>query len=387
MLLVLLSCVLAVGSVAPQAKAVGVRYSDGVVSYTRLQQGGGFWKPSVPTVAGARTERDGLRLYALEVTHQIEGTAIFVKVSLRYGGASGTLVPAARRQLRDGEEYLVEELRAFGVEPVTLFLADMPAAGHFRKPVVETTSADLDAAVDIAPGDVPHFQVSLTNTSARPLLAFYVQMSQGDQPPATRRPRNLDGAPLAQPGETYVLDVRAPIRARPDGLPQWAIPDQIMISQLRWGGGPPAVSAQARAAIHAPASRLGRTYESLEHVLPPPVRRFTVAPFENPHAEVLQARWTVDYGGIDVTFLASPSSTSILVTEVTVTDLKWLKVLGVDIARSRFEIEKRLGAPLTFDSRTMRYEDEEGSDIGPSTMTLHFDGDRLVRASWAFPWD
>jgi hypothetical protein len=379
--------VLAAGSAVPQAKAVGVRYSDGVISYTRLQQGGGFWKPSVPTVAGARTERDGLRLYALEVEHQIEGAAMFVNVSLRYGGARGTLVPVARRQLFDGEEYLVEELRAFGVEPVTVFLADVPPAGHVRQPEVETTSAEFVAAVDITPGDVPHFQVSLTNTSIRPLLAFYVESSEGGRPPETRRPRNLDGAPLAQPGETYALDVRASIRAGQDDRPRWVVPDRIRISQLSWGGGPPAASAPARAAIHAPSVRLGRTYESFAKVLPPPVRRFTVAPFQNPHAEVLQAQWTVDYGGIEVTFFSSPSSTSILVTAVTVTDLTWLKVLGVDIDNSRFEIEKKLGTPLTFDGSTMRYEDEEGSDIGASTLTLHFDRDRLVRASWVFPWD
>lgn len=383
----LLSCVLAAGMDGPQAKAVGVRDADGATSYTRLQQGGGFWDPSFPTVPGARTERDGLRLYALEITHQIEGAAIVVSVSLRYGGARGILVPIARRQLLDGEQYLIEELRTFGVEPVTLFLADMPPPGHLRPPAVETTSPDLLATAGIVAGDAPHFQVRLTNTSANPLFAVYVESSHGDRPPATRRPRNVDGAPLAQPGETYVLDVRALIRAADDGRPQWAVPDRIRISQLSWGGRPAAASREARAAIRAPAVRLGSTYESLSKVLSPPIRRFTVAPFPNPHADVLEATWIVDYGGIEVTFRSSPASAAVLITGVTVTDLKWLTVLAAGIGSSRFEIEKQLGAASRFDSTTMRYEDEEGSDIGPSTLTLHFAGDRLVKAAWSFPWD
>ena len=165
------------------------------------------------------------------------------------------------------------------------------------------------------------------------------------------------------------------------------IPDRIRISQPAWPAGSVPVTVQARTAIAAPAARLGRTYQSLEAVLPPRVRTFNVVPAPSPHAQILHAQWTADYGGIEIKFFNSPASSSILVTAVTVTDPKWLKNLGVNIATSRFEIEKQLGAPLKSTGTTMTYEDEEGSDIGPSTLTLRFDGDRLIRASWTYPWD
>ena len=147
------------------------------------------------------------------------------------------------------------------------------------------------------------------------------------------------------------------------------------------------VAPVARTAIHAPHERIGGTYQSLTAIVGERVRRFDVRKFENPHTDIPGAQYTVDYGGVIVTFFSHPSSSDILVTAVEVTDMKWLAPLGVTLGDTRPEIEARVGRPLTSDAATLHYEDEEGSDIGPTTMTLSFLDNRLVRVKWTFPWD
>jgi hypothetical protein len=147
------------------------------------------------------------------------------------------------------------------------------------------------------------------------------------------------------------------------------------------------VTPAAKTAIHAPRERIGGTYQSLTAIAGERVRRFDVRKFENPHTDIPGAQYTVDYGGITVTFFSHPLSSDILVTAVDVTEMKWLAPLGITFGDTRPAIEARLGRPIKSDAATLHYEDEEGSDIGPSTLTLSFDGQRLRRASWTFPWD
>jgi hypothetical protein len=147
------------------------------------------------------------------------------------------------------------------------------------------------------------------------------------------------------------------------------------------------VTPAAKAALHAPRERIGGTYQSLTAVVGERVRRFDVRAFENPHTDIPGAQYTVDYGGITVTFFSDPSSSGILVTAVDVTDMKWLAPLGVTLGGTRSEADARLGRPLRSDAATLHYEDEEGSDIGPTTMTLSFEDNRVVRVRWTFPWD
>lgn len=147
------------------------------------------------------------------------------------------------------------------------------------------------------------------------------------------------------------------------------------------------LSPAAKAAINAPYARMGRTYQSLESAFGPQVRRFDVEAFQTPHADIPGAKYTVDYGGIVVTFLSSPGASDVLITALEVTDMRWLPVLGVTLEEDRTSVERRLGRALKSDAATLHYEDEEGSDIGPTTLTLSFRDNKLVRAVWAFPWD
>ena len=73
--------------------------------------------PAFPKVPGVATERDGLRLFALQVKHQVEGEDIFIDVSLMYGNPRQKIVPVARfpaseyLRPRDPDDEVVE-LRA-----------------------------------------------------------------------------------------------------------------------------------------------------------------------------------------------------------------------------------------------------------------------------------
>lgn len=147
------------------------------------------------------------------------------------------------------------------------------------------------------------------------------------------------------------------------------------------------LAPEAKTVVNAPYGRIGRSYQSLEEKFGARVRRFDVTAFKNPHTDVPGAQYVVDFGGVVITFFHGPSSPDILVTAIDVTDMKWLAALGVTLEGSRAEIGRRLGPPRRGDAATLHYEDEEGSDIGPTTMTLSFRGNRLARVKWTFPWD
>ena len=147
------------------------------------------------------------------------------------------------------------------------------------------------------------------------------------------------------------------------------------------------LSPAAKTAINTPQARMGRTYQSLESVFGAGVRRFDVKAFQNPHSDMPGAQYAVDYGGIVVTFFSNPSSSDVLVTVIDVTDMKWLAVIGVRLEGDRTELERRFGRALRSDVASLHYEDDEGSDIGPATLTLSFRDNKLVRARWTFPWD
>jgi hypothetical protein len=69
---------------------------------------------------------------------------------------------------------------------------------------------------------------------------------------------------------------------------------------------------------------------------------------------------------------------------VEITDMTWLKKLDLPLPLTRAEVVASLGAGRVRGT-TLVYAQQ--SEIGPTSLTLTFNGDQLVKAVWSYPFD
>ena len=99
-----------------------------------------MWTPRFPRIAGADTSRNGLSLYALDVAHVVEGPDVVFTVSLFYGNGMQQRVRVADVRATPEQPVRVEQLRAYGVEPVTLSLMVVPPTLAYPTAVISKKS-------------------------------------------------------------------------------------------------------------------------------------------------------------------------------------------------------------------------------------------------------
>src|SRR3954467_2432795 len=109
-------------------RGLSIQYADGHTTTSPVRRTGGMWTGSFPRIAGADTSREGVPLTTLDVKHAIEGAEVVVTVSLYYGGPGQRGVKVATVRLPQAEPVRVDELRAYGVEPITLSLVAIEPA-------------------------------------------------------------------------------------------------------------------------------------------------------------------------------------------------------------------------------------------------------------------
>src|SRR5262249_30652193 len=114
-------------SIAP-TRALSIRYPDGKGITPALRQSGWVWTPAVERIAGAGTGRDGLEVADLDVAFQEEGPDVLATVSLRYRNANGPKIKVAAVRVTPDTPVRVDELKAYGVEPVTLSIVPIERA-------------------------------------------------------------------------------------------------------------------------------------------------------------------------------------------------------------------------------------------------------------------
>jgi hypothetical protein len=137
--------------------------------------------------------------------------------------------------------------------------------------------------------------------------------------------------------------------------------------------------------VRVPRTVFGNTAESVGLAVRKVPTTATLESIENPHVPVPNARLTLDYTGIVVTLLIGTYRGTSGLQTVDVTDPSWLTRFNVPTTRS--EAEALLGRGIRTTGAELVYEDSRGSDIGPATLTLSFEGTRLVRARWTYPYD
>ena len=217
-------------------RALSIQYADGKVFNAPLRPTGGMWTPSFPRIAGADTSRDGVRLTTLGVTYVVEGTDIIVTVTLGYGGPDKNPVKVATVRVSPGTPVLVHELRAHGVEPMTLSLVSIPNTMAYV-PEAVSASAQVDVRVEPVGPNVSAYRVVLSNRAPVPLLWVYFRGVGGEKTLTGSRKGKRD-RPLVAPNEEYVFEIAMRIsRASGDTPEGWQPIDRFAITSLIWQDG------------------------------------------------------------------------------------------------------------------------------------------------------
>jgi hypothetical protein len=198
-----------------------------------------MWTPSFPTIAGAETSREGVPLTTLDVKHVVEGRNVVVTVSLFYGGPGKNGVTVATVRLAADEQAVqVNELRAYGVEPITLSVVPIPTVVAYA-PEVASVSGQLLVRAEAVGPNVSAYRVVVTNRSATPLMWLEFKAYRGDRLAIIGRPRGKRNLALVLPNAEYSFEVTASTGAPVSGemSEPWQPLDRIVVTSLMWQDG------------------------------------------------------------------------------------------------------------------------------------------------------
>lgn len=219
-------------------RGLNVRYADGRVSTRPLHRTGGMWTAAFPRIPGADTAKNGVPLTTLDITHVIDGSTVVVTVTLFYGGPGqhGTTVAIVR--LSGEEPIRVDELRTYGVEPITLSLVTLEPSTAYAPDVV-SVSGQVMARAEAIGSNVSAYRVFVTNRSNQPLMWVQFKAYRADRLAVLVRPRGKRNLPLIQPNGEYTFEITnstAGTQAA-DGSETWQPLDRIELTAVMWQDG------------------------------------------------------------------------------------------------------------------------------------------------------
>jgi hypothetical protein len=220
------------------SRGLTILYADGRVSTRPLRLIGGMWTPYFPRVDGVETSRNGLPLTTLDVKHVVDGDNITVTVSLFYGGVNKNPVEVAKVRLSPGTPVVVNELRSYGVEPITLSISAIPPTTAYV-PEGVSPSGQVDVRAEPIGPNVSAYRVVVTNRSSLALVWFAVKAHRNSGGPITSRPRGKRNVPLIGARSEYAFELSSATSGSSAaiGAEMWQPIDRIEITSLMWEDG------------------------------------------------------------------------------------------------------------------------------------------------------
>jgi hypothetical protein len=198
---------------------------------------GGMWTATFPRLSSWTAPASQLPVSAINFACARTPEGVAVAVSVFRGSSHQQQDPIANVLVTPAAPVVVDQLRAVGVEPVTLSLANV-STPHLTPPVV-TTPVPALIVTDVVATElpVPKYTATLRNTSMKSLRALRLEGSRGARLGVSAERRGHEGAALMGPNDTYVFDVPesagSPGR---DGLPIAPI-DRVAITTVTWADG------------------------------------------------------------------------------------------------------------------------------------------------------
>jgi hypothetical protein len=219
-------------------RGLSIQYADGRVSTGPVRRTGGMWTNTFPRIVGADTPRNGLPLTTLDIKHAIEGADVLVTVTLYYGGPGQHGVTVANVRLSHDELVRVDELRNYGVEPITLSLVALEPTTAYAPDVV-SVSGQLTARAEALGANVSAYRVLITNRSSQSVMWLEFKAYRGDRLAILGRPKGKRNLPLIQPNADYAFDVTNSTGGvvAADGSESWQPLDRIELTTIEWQDG------------------------------------------------------------------------------------------------------------------------------------------------------
>jgi hypothetical protein len=190
-----------------------------------------------PTVPGRDTSRDGAPLIGYRVAHVMEGGDALVTVSIQFGPPRKELIKVATIRLSGDRAVSMDELRTFGVEPITFSLVPI-AATAAPAPVGVSVSPHVDVRAEPIGANSSAYRVTVTNRSDLALTWFQFQTYRGQQLAMTTRKRGSRNLPVIAPHSEYTFQYTSTASTRaPDGADLWEPHDRVEVSSVLWQDG------------------------------------------------------------------------------------------------------------------------------------------------------
>ncbi len=160
---------------------------------------------------------------------------VLVTISLRYGGPHRNVVKVATVRVSPDAPVQVNELRDYGVEPITLSLVTLVAT-IAHAPVAVSVSAQAEVRAEPVDPNASAYRVAVTSKSALPLMWF--QTYRGDRRTISGRERGSRNLPVVMPGSEYTFELTSyASRKSPDSGDVWEPQDRIELTSLMWQDG------------------------------------------------------------------------------------------------------------------------------------------------------
>jgi hypothetical protein len=214
-------------------RSIKVTYADGRTAIHQIRRSGEVWTPMFPRIAGAATSRDGLALTALAIAHQVEGEAVVATVSLLYGLPHQGRVKVATVPVTS-QPVMVDELRAFGVRPISLAMASTPDAVVFA-PATASASDALELTVTPLAAHTSAYRFVVVNHSSRGLTALRYEAYRGPALAISGMRRGRRNVPLLGPGGADTFELAVGSGGYGGQTPGPPVPlDRVVITSVLW---------------------------------------------------------------------------------------------------------------------------------------------------------
>jgi hypothetical protein len=185
--------------------ALVITYADGRVSHELVwDKPASAWTPYFPRTSGASGTSDGR---ALQLTRVRAGDDARVTVSMLSGPLYRDEQLVATATVSRRQPVRIDELRAFGAEPIVLSVVDsLPMSPYM--PSVISVAPEIDVSrVDLVDGPVPGYRITLRNTAPQAVALFSMQSYRGTAKALSTVERGDRGLPLMAPGQSHSFTI------------------------------------------------------------------------------------------------------------------------------------------------------------------------------------
>ena len=223
----------------PRAVVLVKTFADGRTTRTVVSdRKGDSWTPYFPRLKSWTPPPGKPPISALRVTHTLTEHGVLVHVSVLRGSPHQEEEQVESVTVRADQPAVVERLRDFGLEPVTLSLIPLDAT-LLAPPRVENETAGLSVEnIEVLVDPDPRYRVTVRNLTQKAAIMFFVKTFVADQLSSSGRQGHQDGSALIVPGGAFEFIVRGTSHSSPtaNGWSPGSL-DAIELAAVLWDDG------------------------------------------------------------------------------------------------------------------------------------------------------